>query len=242
MIKNYVIIGCGGIGFRLAEPLLRMLLPVPGAQLFLVDGKDVRHKNLSRQHGSASVGLNKAVAVARSLEALVPDSGVKIVPVEHYLEEEFINQHDRWLKLDEMVVFAGVDNKPSRVFIEDAIQQHVSGECVLISGGNDEDSGQAVLTRFKRRKPLDPLPSEIDPDLLIYDDGRMPSKIPCDEATESEPQLPIANMGAAWCMLSLWYSQIVLTPEREDRRFTHARFDATTPEVFPSTRTAMSHA
>lgn len=242
MIKNYVIIGCGGVGTRIAEPLLRMILPIKNARLILVDGKDVRSHNLLRQFGASDIGINKAEALARHLRSLIhPDSSIEITAIPYYVEREFLAYHRAWLQLDELVLFNGVDNKPSRILLEDLITTEFAGECFMISGGNEEVHGQATLAHVKNRKVLSPLPSHIDPEVAEFNDTRMPSQIPCDELTESEPQLAIGNMGTAWTALGLWYSQVVNRPTREDRRFNYAHFDARTPEVFPKIRTAAAN-
>lgn len=242
MTNDYVIIGCGGIGYHLAEPLARMLMPMPRSRLFLVDGKPVRRKNLLRQFGTDDIGRSKAECLAGHVRRVLreDDPNVSIVPVDAFVEPELLAHHEEWLSSQNPTIFVCVDNKPSRVYVEDLVEDRFRS-CTVISGGNEEIDGQAVLFRRKNGRTVDPLPSEIDPDLAEHD-NQMPSSLPCDEATESEPQLALANMGAALAMLGLWYGQVLNTPDRADRRFNYARFNVSTPEIFPSTESAMAEA
>lgn len=234
VVKKYAIIGCGGIGYRLAEELLRYIIPEGNAELYLVDGKDVRAKNLERQFGLHEVGTNKAEALANliSNRLLNEDTTVRVIAVPHYFEDALISQHADWY-VDGVTVFSGVDNKPSRVYIDDMMA--ALNDVVYISAGNAEVDGQADLFIQRNRRPIEPfhkLPSEIHPDLQEFDDGRMPSEIPCDEAVQSEPQLAFANMGAAWTALSLWYGQVLNEPA-SGRQFNEATFSIAVPHVSP---------
>lgn len=238
-MRKFVLIGCGGIGYYTAEILLRMLLPRGNAELYLVDGKEVRAKNLERQFGVNEVGINKAEALANliSNRLLGDDSTVRVIPVPHYFENALINQHQDWYQ-DGVTVFSGVDNKPTRVYIDDMMAD--LRDVTYVSMGNAETDGQSILYVRRNHKPVDPwgkLPSEIHPDLHEFDDGRMPSEIPCDEVVQSEPQLALANMGAAWSGLSLWYGQASQEPAT-GRRFNEATFNITYPHVSPCTSTA----
>lgn len=234
-----VVVGCGGIGYHLAEPLLRMLLPQPDARLYLIDGKAVRTRNLARQFELSDIGENKAKALAARISRIKdPASTVRVIPIDQYLEDGALFEfHKEWFFNENTVVFSGVDSKASRVVFEELFQDRkFTG--TFISAGNDEIDGQVACCQFVRGVPQGPMPSEIDPDLLI-NDGRMPSQIPCDEAVVSEPQHVLGNLGAAITMLGFWYSQFLNTPA-DNRRFNYAHFNMKTPEVFPSNRKALS--
>lgn len=238
-MRKFAIIGCGGIGYRLAEELLRMLLPEGNAELYLIDGKDVRSKNLERQFGVTDVGVNKAEALANLIATRLLDenSTVRVIAVPHYFEDALLSQHQDWY-VNGVTVFSGVDNKPTRVYIDDKMSE--LKDVTYISAGNAEVNGQSTLyvkQNWKGQAPWDKLPSELHPDLHDFEDGRMPSEIPCDEIVQSEPQLALANMGAAWSAMSLWYGQVVLTPA-DNRRFNEATFSIKEPHVSPLIATA----
>jgi molybdopterin/thiamine biosynthesis adenylyltransferase len=207
-MTNYVVIGCGGIGSKLVPELARMTFREPG-NLILVDGKGVRSHNVDRQFSITEVGLNKARAMAGNLRSMLPTSSkLEVTVIEQYLSESLIHEHPWTKSKDQTVVFCCVDNKPSRIFIEDVVDQMPN--VWLISSGNDTISGQAVITVKKHNefvKPFDKFPSDLDPTLHDMDDDRTPDQIPCDEAIMSEPQISLANMGAAFASLGLWYAQ-----------------------------------
>jgi tRNA A37 threonylcarbamoyladenosine dehydratase len=232
-MTTYAIIGCGGIGYALAPIVTRMLM-ASQSSLYLVDGKTIRTANLARQFATTDVGQNKAEALADTCRRLIPiESPLKIHAVASYLEPATVEQHE-WLQHDDLVVFLAADTKASRVAVE-RILDATDSNFTLIAGGNNEWDGQAVITRRHRKRYLDPLPSEVNPDLLD-NDGRTPSMIPCDEAAVSEPQLVIANVQTAVCMVGLWYSQVLNKPKKP---FNHVAFNMKTPEVFPSVRVAL---
>jgi len=233
-MKTYVVVGCGGIGFALAPLVARMLMGTD-SMLYLVDGKSVRSANLARQFEARDVGENKAIALARRLsETLGENTRLTIVPVAAYLEQTEQGAHT-WLSEEDPTVFLGVDTAASRVCVEDILVERCRS-FTLISGGNAEYDGQAVLTRRVNGKFKTPLPSDVTPDIRV-NDGRTPSLIPCDEAQVSEPQLVLANAQAALCMLGLWYGQVLNKPKR-DRQFNYVKFDMRLPEVFPTSRPA----
>lgn len=232
-MTTYALIGCGGVGYALAPTLTRMLMAAQSS-FYLVDGKTIRTANLARQFASSDVGHNKAEALADTCRRLIPiESPLKIHAVASYLEPATADQHE-WLKHDDLVVFLAADTKASRVAVE-RILDDTDSDFTLVSGGNNEWDGQAVITRRRKGKYLDPLPSQVNPNLL-ENDGRTPSMIPCDELAVSEPQLVIANVQTAACMLGLWYSQVLNKPKRA---FNHVAFNMKTPEVFPSVRVAL---
>ena len=71
--RNVVILGCGAIGSRLAEHLVRFGV----TPLTLVDDKEVSSGSLLTQaYDAADVTVNKAVALARRLKRINPHAGV----------------------------------------------------------------------------------------------------------------------------------------------------------------------
>lgn len=234
------LVGCGGIGYHLAEPLFRLLAARPESELYLVDGKDVRMKNLDRQFDRAAFAQNKAEVLAERLERLQPDHHrVHVRAFPHFLEPALLDFHAEWLRDERpLTLFCGVDNAVSRVYLEQLLLRR--RDITFVTGGNGWSSGQVVLFRRRNGRSLDPLPSEIDPDLLERAESaaHYPSTEPCDELTPSQPQLGLANMGAAWAMLSLWYAKVLIPVPSV--RYNYLSFDVLAPHVSPFERPALS--
>ena len=239
MQETFVVLGCGGTGYALAEPLLRLLLPRAGAELWLADGKAVRSANMHRQFGLTDVGLNKAEALARHVRRLLPaGAGPVVRAVPQYFESGTLTAHREWFDAPRLTVFGCIDNNAARVDVEQLLTRR--RDVVYLDGGNEEWHGQATLYRRSRGRALDPLPSEINPELLAHD-GRLASRIPCDETTAASPQFVLANMGSAWCMLSLWLALCSADPVRADAH-NYASFDSRLPIVKASRRPALRDA
>lgn len=237
MKNTFVMIGCGGIGYHMADSLVRLVRNIEDSELYLVDGKRVLNKNLARQFGEGDVGRPKAELLAEKLSAslLGPDDSLRIIPIPEFVEYDNFDEHP-WITAERLTVFSGVDLNSSRVLLEDIAAQRE--EMTLLSAGNHIVDGQAVLFRKRDGKNIDPLPSEIDPEILD-NDGAMPSEIPCDEAVVSAPQLALANSQAGIAMLSLWYSQVLNEPE-SGKEFNYVTFNVAEPHVSRFNRPALA--
>ena len=230
MKQTAVVIGCGGIGYQLHEPLARMLSYSSVTELIFVDGKVVTPKNMLRQHHPESVGRNKADVLAENARKFAPEN-VEVTSIPMYISEDNKDYHG-WLKAERLIVFAGVDNNRTRVMLEEMLERRK--QLMFISGGNDLTKGQAVLWTREGYKDTTPRPSEIDPDILD-NLGRAPFEIPCDEVVISAPQTCLANRFAADAMLGIWWS--TLQPKRRD--FNYTTFDIGVPHVSPFNRPAL---
>jgi len=231
-----VVVGCGGIGYRLAEPLTRLLAARPDSQLFLIDGKAVKPDNVSRQHGVDVIGLNKAEALAARLTRLVGPEKVRITAIPFYFDRPDAAQQRPWLELPHPHVFCGVDTAASRVFLEDRLATLPT--VTLVSGGNEFFSGQATIWLRRDKRDLTPRPSQLDPDLRRHDQ-RLPSEIPCDENVVHYPQLGLANDAAALAMLCLWYAR-VYAPQDKPTTSNYVTFDVRRAELYPAKRAAIA--
>lgn len=239
-ITDYVIIGCGGTGYSLAEPLLRMIMPQKKANLWLIDGKTVRSQNMMRQFGLSDVGINKAVALKNHISRILDPktTGIKITAIPHYLEPALIGSHREWLSAEHIAVFCCIDSKAGRVYFEDLLSERRN--VVYIDAGNEEWDGQAVFYQKVDGKELYPRPTEINPELL-ENDNRMPSQIPCDELAVSSPQFAVANMAAALSALMLWTAKIHVTDNSVgDKSTNYVVFDTRSPCMLPKVRQALA--
>lgn len=84
---NHIIVGCGGIGWWLA--ILLALHGVP--KLTLIDGDKVDSSNLNRLPVPITWrGVNKAIALRKSLKAIRPEMIVTVIPA--HMESNFAKQ------------------------------------------------------------------------------------------------------------------------------------------------------
>ena len=148
MAERVVLIGCGGIGSQLLDPLCRYLAhrPEPRLLLVLVDGDSFEAGNLNRQACSRrDLGTNKAEALAR----IAREAGLAVQVVPEHVISANVGQIVR----EGDIVLLAVDNHRTRALID----RHVASltEATLISGGNDETDGNVQLVRRRDGWSLD---------------------------------------------------------------------------------------
>ncbi len=200
---NIVVIGAGGIGYHLVEPLTRFISSsAPDYRITVVDGDRVESSNLSRQHESSAVNLNKAdvlsAVINKRLQLSKPVQAVsKYISPTTIHDEEF-----RDLITNNCHIFVCVDNNATRMFIEELVSRLPN--CVMISGGNDLLKGQVQLYVRQNNQDRTPKPSEVNPEIAAED--QFPDEVGCDQLVVSEPQLVFTNNTIACTMLSMWYS------------------------------------
>jgi len=129
------IVGAGGTGYHLAEPLVRFVnytaaLKTP--DIFIIDGDRIEEKNYERQHAAGSSGGMKADVLVNSLSEKINYKG-RLSAIASYVSPQ--TQNNSMIKQalgNGSTVFVCVDNNPSRIFIEDLLNQH--SDFTLISG------------------------------------------------------------------------------------------------------------
>jgi hypothetical protein len=157
MTERVVLIGCGGIGNQLLDPLCRYLAhrPEPRPLLVLVDGDVFEASNLNRQACSRSdLGTNKAEALAR----VARETGVASQAIGELVDETNVGVIVR----EGDIVLLAVDNHRARALID----RHVASldNATLISGGNDETDGNVQLVRRRDGWSVDGHLVEIHPE------------------------------------------------------------------------------
>lgn len=211
---NFVIVGAGGIGAHLGPVLAKYLaFRKPGATLTIIDGDLVEDKNLARVYSSDAIGDEKAEVLADICTQTVPSGSLDVRSINEYVTPRTFDRcHRRWYK-DGTVVFACVDNHKSRVYLEQLVGGLPNG--LIISGGNDEISGQAQMFCRKDGKDLTPRISHFAPEILSDKDPNniFPDEDDCSAEYEDRPQLILTNFAAASCMLNLFYSEVELKDE-----------------------------
>ena len=198
MAERVVLIGCGGIGSQLLDPLCRYLAhrPEPRPVLVLVDGDAFEPSNLNRQACTRSdLGSNKAEALAR----VARDSGVACQAIGERVDETNVRQIVR----EGDIVLLAVDNHRTRALVD----RHVAAldNATLISGGNDETDGNVQLVRRRDGWSVDGHLTEIHPEIgeaAMEEELREPG---CQVMAAERPQLLVTNLMVASAMLNaLW--------------------------------------
>jgi molybdopterin/thiamine biosynthesis adenylyltransferase len=199
--KKLKVIGCGGIGGFLADPLVRFIghsdayraagVSTTLCDVALIDGDKFEHRNSARQHFEETA--NKAEEKARILRKNHPR--IFFRPVPEYLTENNIIMNVR----EGDVVFCCVDNHTARRLVAERCEE--LDNVVLISGGNDEVDGNIQI--HVREDGVD-----ITPSILKYHpeiqnaEGDNPGdddveRMGCEQQVDTEPQLLFANQMAA---------------------------------------------
>lgn len=204
-----VVVGCGGIGYHLLDPLMRVLLAYPTNHVHIsfVDGKIITPRNVNRQHLSSFIGRNKAEALAMIAKSLIPreyEEKIQISAIPEYVSPEYLDCHP-WLSEDEVHVFSGVDNNKTRMMLENILGKNKT--LVFVSGGNDEFTGQAILWVRQKFQDVLPRPSHVDPDIAEEQNaGVAPYEVSCDAVPILLPQFPLVNRVVADAMVGLWWA------------------------------------
>ena len=153
--SGVLVVGCGGIGGRVCELLLRAGV----GRISLADGDSFCESNFNRQMfcGESSYGLNKAEHLAKTLG--VTFLSAEIVPFPVFLDDQTFPRAASGCS----VVIDAVDSVRSRLFLEDAC---AGAGLVLVHGAVHGWSVQAgvvppgsgILHRLYKNVTEDPSP------------------------------------------------------------------------------------
>ncbi len=240
-IGNVIVIGAGGIGYHLAEPLVRFIsftfghLGDKAPKVYIIDGDTIEAKNIERQHTIGYEGRNKAEVLTSTLTSRLQPK-CQLISVPHMFSPTNIGLPliKEALSVNP-TVFSCVDNDATRFFIETTLSELPSA--TMISGGNDFSQGQAQLFVRRNKKNLTPLPSEVNPEIAEYDD-QFPDEVSCSAVVESHPQLLFVNYAVASAMLNVWLGQVV---EKELANQTLSSDALSVNEVMVDVRKASAH-
>lgn len=221
-----VLVGLGGIGSSIADPLCRTMLfsrsERSSRRLILVDGDGYEEGNRSRQRYQALT--NKAAATREMLQPMFPELEIEA-------KSKFIDPGNAFLFIkDGDAVFSAVDNHATRKVISD----HVGTlqDCLLISGGNDLYDGNVQLYVKERGVAVTPPLTHLHPEIEFPED-KNPADFGCDEAVEGgSTQILAVNFAIASLMLSAY----ALWLESAKLPYTEIFFDMKTGNVRPAKR------
>lgn len=196
--KSIKIIGLGGIGGWLVEPLcLHLSHSKDNYDLTLIDGDKFELKNLSRQRFSSFE--NKAAVVAEKLKTSYSANNIQFNSKGIYLNQDNVVRHIR----EGDVVMLCVDNHATRKVVSDRCEE--LNNVTLISGGNDLTDGNVIYYSRKDGVETGKPPTKLFKEIANPVDHVPGTTTGCDVLVESEPQLVFANNTAATLMLNTFY-------------------------------------
>jgi molybdopterin/thiamine biosynthesis adenylyltransferase len=201
MTKKIKVIGCGGIGCWLVDPLSRYLSSVEqNSEITIIDGDNYEERNRSRQKFSACG--NKAEKTVEDLKKVFPRIHFKAL--NQYLTKN--NVHFAIREND--VVFMCVDNHATRKLVSDRCSD--LDNVILISGGNDLTTGDVLI--YWRQDGIDLTPPLTALREIAEHQDKNPGEFTeedrtgCMEESISNPQLLFMNLDIASCMLNCYYA------------------------------------
>ena len=198
-MSKLIIIGLGGIGGALAEPMARYLAHSKGEslQMLLVDGDRYEPKNADRQRVSCDeIGQHKSELWGKRMSRMFTDLDIKSIT--SYITPANIA---RIIQTGDTVMLC-VDNHATR----NLVQEHMLRlrDATLISGGNDYTDGNVqVFLKRKGRVMTAPI-TKHHPEIEIPKDKR-PDEIGCDDEIPESPQLIFTNFTAAAVMMNAYH-------------------------------------
>ena len=200
--RKIKVVGAGGIGSYLIEPLSRYLSYCKDScEITVIDGDLYEDKNLQRQKFSLSQkGESKSKATVNQYK----DEFEKI----HFKHKSEYLTEDNIISLirEDDVIFLCVDNHATRKLVSDRCDQLKN--VALISGGNDYTDGHVICYIRKDGKNLTKSLTELDSKIANPED-KNPAEVNearegCQQIVESQPQLLFMNLAIASMMLNCY--------------------------------------
>lgn len=201
-IHSVHLLGLGGIGSHLAEPLVRLLAHHPNGtrDVTFIDGDSYEEKNATRQlFDHRLIGNNKALATAEKMP-FVEIRSIAAFADENLLLDELMAAESRatrngvspeeWTPL----IITAVDNMATRKMVAELLGQMMVNNFVWMDPGNEYDTAMCYTWVKYRGKVVNASPME------LFSNMRNPSdRIPggCSYETPSFPQLIVANATAS---------------------------------------------
>lgn len=213
-LDQAIVVGCGGTGSHLLEPLARLLTYHPDARLderdpglILVDGDKFEDHNAARQLGTEPGAYKVQAALAR-VKGLLPNA----IEVCRYINRvsfaDLILGGIAKRAEQSLLVILSVDNHATRRDVFMALQESGHPNLLCLSPGNGLDLGQVHVWARVDGKDVTPCPLALDPDgnqmhpELHDPEDRIPGG--CVEEAPSTPQLIVANaMASMGCLLAV---------------------------------------
>ncbi|MCK9279152.1 MAG: ThiF family adenylyltransferase [Melioribacteraceae bacterium] len=204
-----VVVGLGGIGSHLVEPLYRYLLSLGKEEcekfeISFVDGDKYEQGNAGRQTFAESlIGMNKAKAQEMIFNSRFSEGLVKVYGIEEYVGEENV----KYIIPEGSIVFSCVDNHTCRRILSQHCQS--LNDVILISGGNELYDGNVQTFFRKEGKNMNKTIEERHPEIGTTEDGDR-AKMSCEELAQipGGGQVIITNFAVSSLMLNMFYSYL----------------------------------
>jgi molybdopterin/thiamine biosynthesis adenylyltransferase len=222
--RKIKVIGLGGIGCWLVEPLARYLSHTGDSiEVTLVDGDSYEEKNRNRQ--SFDKLENKAVAKAEEMTKKLPKVFFK-GKGDYVTENNVIS-----LIRENDTVFLCVDNHSTRKLVSDRCSE--LDNVVLISGGNDFTDGNVIYYVRQNGEDITKSPTALHAKIANPTD-RNPgdedvNSEGCEALAETNPQLLFTNLAIASSMCNVYYAH-----EQGKAKFEQVYLDILTQRMRPA--------
>lgn len=199
-IQKIKIIGAGGIGCYLIEPLARYLsYSDKRSEITVIDGDKYEERNRERQQFSEC--RNKAEETV--------DRHKKDFPKIHFrAKSEYITEDNVITSIREGdTVFLCVDNHATRKLVSERCSE--LDDVTLISGGNDYTDGNVICYIRKdgedvTKSPIDLHPKIANPEDKNPGDFSDAERQGCQQQAQQQPQLLFMNLAIASMMLNCY--------------------------------------
>jgi molybdopterin/thiamine biosynthesis adenylyltransferase len=222
--RKIKIIGLGGIGCWLVEPLCRYLsFTGDNIEVTLYDGDAYEDKNRNRQ--TFDKLENKAVVKAEEMTKKLPK--VFFRGKSEYITNDNVISAVR----ENDVVFLCVDNHATRKLVSDRCTE--LNNILLISGGNDFTDGN-VIYYFRQNGENVTKPPTALYDKIANPTDRNPGEeteesLGCETLAETNPQLLFTNLAIASSMCNVYYAH-----EQGKAKFEQVYIDILTQRMRPA--------
>jgi len=200
---NIYMIGLGGIGSQLCEPICRYINYLENRdcyKLILIDGDAYEESNQTRQYISKfDIDGNKAEIQKKKMQTILPQLEIESKAI--YINKR--NMKDWFdVSVDNNIFLVGVDNNKTRNQIQKIC--NTLKNVLLLSGGNEYIDGDVQIFARKNNIDLTPPIWKYNKNILKPTD-KSPDEVGCDELVESVPQLIFTNGMVANCMSMAFY-------------------------------------
>ena len=207
-MSKIVIVGLGGIGSWLVEPLMRYCVSMDRTRFdfVFIDGDHYSLSNQTRQSVHPKLtGMNKASAAALRMRQYFPT--VEITEVPEFLTKENLDIIDH--NNDNLYVFNCCDNNYCRKIIAQHMEskfQHVSAGVYLFTGGNEVTDGNSHVTKFGYRDPTQDVITA-HPEIGAADASEDRGAMSCQQLANmpGSQQIVVTNFWVAAVMLQQFY-------------------------------------
>lgn len=216
MNDTIIIVGLGGIGSWLVEPLMRYCIHETRRQYsyIFIDGDHYSNSNQSRQcvHPKLT-GMNKASAAALKMRQYFPNADIKEIP-------EFINEDNVTEILNtrsNLWIFNCCDNNYCRKILAEAIVKVDRPSAFLFTGGNELTDGNSHVQSIPYGRSSNKSVIESHPEIAEAQKTEDRGVMSCQQLINmpASNQIVVTNFWCAAIMLQQFYLCMKSKPIQE---------------------------